>query len=91
MFGTDDHGTVDEPLNGNSAVNASKQWLPFLSKWCRILSTHSMSGLMATWVFGKVTQWLETRALTHFKVGDSACYEWVGLPLTNLALGFNPP
>ena len=31
-----------KPWNDDSPVNASKPWFPMVSKWCRILSIHSM-------------------------------------------------
>ena len=30
------------PWNDGSTVNTNKQWFPMVSKWCRILSIHSM-------------------------------------------------
>ena len=34
------------PWNDDSLVNTNKQWLPMVSKWCRILSIHSMGAPM---------------------------------------------
>ena len=31
----------EKPWNDDSPVNTNKQWLPMVSKWCRILSIHS--------------------------------------------------
>ena len=49
-YGTGSEHTVDgrnpappkKPWNDDSLVNANKQWFPMASKWCRILSTHSI-------------------------------------------------
>ena len=32
-----------KPWNDDSPVNTNKQWLPMVSKWCRISSIHSMA------------------------------------------------
>ena len=32
-----------KPWNDDSPVNTNKQWFPMVSKWCRILSMHSMN------------------------------------------------
>ena len=39
------------PWNDDSSVNTNKQWLPLLSKWCRISSIHSRKRLLCPgWV-----------------------------------------
>ena len=32
----------EKPGNDDSLVNTNQQWLPMVSKWCRISSIHSM-------------------------------------------------
>ena len=40
--------TPEKPWNDDSPLNTSKQWLPMVSKWCRISSIHGISGIRGT-------------------------------------------